>query len=88
VFDLEMLSPTSDFFGGIVAHNAHRVRMGSSKRAYEWDSTIALKSRFFEDPDAATACGSIMRFAKGLRGFDFAWCARNERHAAVRDIKF
>ena len=47
-----------------------------------------LKSRLFEDPDAAAACGSIMRFAKGLRVFDFARCARNESHTSVSDIKF
>ena len=45
-------------------------------------------SRFFEDPDAAAVCGSIMRFAKGLRVFDFARCARNESHTSVSDIKF
>jgi len=42
----------------------------------------------FEDPDAAAVCGNIMRFSKGLQVFDFAWCARNESHASVSDIKF
>ena len=46
-----------------------------------------LKSRLFEDPEAAAFCGSIMRFAKGLRGFDFARGARNKSHASVSDIK-
>ena len=88
---LEMLSSISAFFGGIIAHkraSRHRVRIGSSKEGFMRGIDNRLKSRFFEDPDTAAVCGSIMGFAKGLRGFDFARCARNESHAAVSDIKF
>ena len=85
---LKMLSPTSDFFGGIIAHKRASSQDRSSKEGFMRGIDNRLKSRFFEDPDAAAVCGSIMRFAKGLRGFDFARCARNESHAAMSDIKF
>ena len=37
----------------------------------------------FDDPCAATVSGGIIGFAKGLRFFDFARCARNESRVAA-----
>jgi hypothetical protein len=43
----------------------------------------AIISRGFNDPDAATVFGNIMRFAKRLAFFYFARCARNESHVTA-----
>jgi hypothetical protein len=40
----------------------------------------AMVLRHFDDPGAAAVFGCIMRLAKRLGLFYFAWCARNESH--------
>ena len=47
---LEMLSPISDFFGGIIAHkraSSHRVRIGSSKEGFMRGIVQSLKVKVF-----------------------------------------
>jgi len=43
----------------------------------EWGPSF---SRAFNDPDAATVFGNIMRFSKRLAFFYSARCARNKSH--------